>query len=91
MQQTAYSQWPEGLPLGAILHLKQPGWPQFRFEWHPQTQRVYYLRTESPKVGRLLALDIDTEGRAITAVLIFLRGYQESRDGRDYTVTEGAA
>jgi len=92
MPQTEYSQLLEPLvEAGVILHLKQPNWPQFRFEWHPKTKRVYYLRAESPNIGRLLAFDIDTEGGAINAVLIFLRGYQEHRDGRDYTVTERAA
>ena len=81
------SPWPEN----AVCHIKQPNWPQFRFEWHPQTKRVYYIRADSPHIGRALAWDIIDQGSAVNAVLIFLRGYQEGRDGREYEVTAGAA
>lgn len=74
-----------------MLHIHQPNWPQFRFEWHPHTQRVYYIRETTPTIGRVLAMNIKTEGGAHNAVLIFLRGFQEARDGRNYTVTESAA
>jgi hypothetical protein len=82
---------PPPLPPDVILHIRQPNWPKFRFEWHPATKRVYYVHDRSPNVGRLLAMHIDSDGAAQNAVLIFLRGYQEARDGREYLATEAAA
>jgi len=62
--------------LGAILHIKQPRHPEFRFEWHPNSKKVYVIRIGvSPEVGEILAFDIDTHGGAINAVLIWTRGY----------------
>lgn len=61
-----------------ILHIKQPQFPQFRFEWHPQTERVYVIRIGAlPEVGEVLAHHIDTHGAATNAVLIWLRGFRE--------------
>lgn len=61
-----------------VLHIKQPQFPQFRFEWHPGKSRVYVIRIGSkPEVGEILAHDIADHGAATNVVLIWLRGFRE--------------
>lgn len=63
-----------------ILHLKTPNWPQFRFEYHPKIKKVYLIRVGiEPEIGQVFAHEIENEGQAWNAVLIFLRGYREAR------------
>lgn len=77
--------------MNLIYHLKQARFPEFRFEYHFAAKRVYYIRANSPGIGRVMAMNVENEGQAQNAVLVFLRGYQEARDGIEYTVTEAAA
>jgi len=68
-------------PTGAgqkVLHLKQPDFPQYRFEWHPQTRKVYLIRVGTqPLIGEILAEHAETHGHAYNFVQTFLRGYRE--------------
>lgn len=68
-------------PSGAglkVLHIKQPNYPQFRFEWHPGTRKVYLIRVGAkPLVGEKLAEHAETHGEAYAYVQTFLRGYRE--------------
>lgn len=46
------------------------------FEWHPMTQKVYYIKGG---VGEVIAFDILTHGDAMNAVNIWNRGYAEGQ------------
>lgn len=51
------------------------------FEWHPISQKVYYLRDKGNGVviGEIVAFNIVTHGDAKNAVLIWLRGFTEGQ------------
>lgn len=83
-------------PTGAgqkVLHIKQPNFPQYRFEWHPQSRKVYMVRLgwcapegefvpldeKTPLIGEKIAEHAETHGAAFGAVQTFLRGYREGR------------
>lgn len=64
----------------AILHIKVPSMPDFRFEWHPDSKMVYSIRlSHQPLVGEILAFNIADHGSAINAVNIWLRGHHAGR------------
>lgn len=64
----------------AVWNLSNPRLPQYRFEWHPQTRRVYLARLNArPVVGEVIAFNIETHGDAINAVNIWTRGFNEGR------------
>lgn len=64
-------------PADKIVHIKAPNAPQYRFEWHPKIKKVYLIRVGAvPEIGEMFAHEIETEGAAWNAVLIFLRGYR---------------
>lgn len=66
--------------MNQILHIKAPSLPEFIFEWHPQTRKVYSIRQGTvPTVGEVLALEVLDHGSAINAVNIWIRGYQAAR------------
>lgn len=80
---------------GAILHIRAPNLPQFRFEWHPGRRRVYLVRhVDGHDVGEPIAFEIDTHGGAVNAVLIWTRGYRtrerEDALGRDHRRRDGS-
>lgn len=57
--------------------IKSPNFPEFRFEWHIGVRKVYLVRIgQTPEIGEVFAHDIENEGQAQTAVLIWLRGYR---------------
>jgi hypothetical protein len=63
-----------------IFHLKTPALPEFRFEWHPARRNVYLVRLGmTPEIGELIAFNIDNEGAAHNAVLIWLRGFRAAK------------
>jgi hypothetical protein len=63
-----------------VLHIQAPALPEFRFEWHPQAQRVYIIRLAvTPLVGEPFAFDIKDHGAAINATLIWTRGYRAAQ------------
>lgn len=70
-------------PTGAnsrILHIKQPSFPQFRFEWHPQSRKVYLIRTgAAPVIAEKLAEHAETHAEAYAYVQTFLRGFREGQ------------
>lgn len=69
------------IPLDAqVYHLKQPNFPQFRFEFHTQSKRVYLIRLEQvPLMGDPIAFEVTDYGMATNCVLIWLRGYREAK------------
>lgn len=64
-----------------ILHIRAPAHShRYRFEWHPQSRKVYLVRIGTvPEHAELLAYHIETHGDAINAVLIWSRGFTEGR------------
>lgn len=61
-----------------IKHIRSAKFPQLRFEYHPETKRVYFIRVGvAPEVGEVVAENVDSEGAAQVAVLVWLRGYRE--------------
>lgn len=63
-----------------ICQIRQPAWPQFRFEWHPQSRKVYVIRLGmTPEIGEPFAHEIRDQGAAVNAVLIWLRGYKAAK------------
>lgn len=73
-----YMNAPANIPHdGRVYHLKTPNYPQFRFEWHAGVKRVYIIRLGvEPLIGEPFAFNIETEGDAWNAALMFLRGYR---------------
>ncbi len=64
----------------AILCIKSGLLPDFRFEWHPDTKRVYLIRlAHVPHVGEILAFDVENHGAAINSVNVWARGYRCAR------------
>jgi hypothetical protein len=70
-------------PSGAgemVLHIKQPNYPQYRFEYHPQSRKVYLIRLgTTPLIGEILAEHAETHGAAYNFVQTFLRGFREGQ------------
>ena len=62
------------------MHIKQPQFPQYRFEWHPQSRKVYLIRLgRTPLVGEVIAEHAETHGHAFNFVQTFLRGLREGQ------------
>ena len=60
-----------------IKHIKAPRFPQFRFEWHPVSKKVYVVHiTGEQEHAAVVAEAIDTHAGAQMAILIWLRGYR---------------
>ena len=66
-----------------IVHIKSPNWPEFRFEWHETAKNVFLIRSSAPTHGEMIAMNIETEGGAHNAVLVWLRGYRAGRSDVD--------
>ena len=73
-----------------IHYMRQPALPQFVFEWHAHTEKVYVVgipgrwidRTFVPAIsgeakGFVLAEHCDTHGRFYGFVQTYLRGYKQ--------------
>ena len=72
-----------------IFHLRQGSLPQFRWEWHPAKQIVYLIDIEMGErtgrvVGNAIAHNIENEGAAWNAVLIWCRGYKAGKHGTSH-------
>lgn len=64
----------------ATFCIRQPGFPQWRFEWHPQKRKVYLVRmANTPLTGEVIAEHAETHAAAFGAVQTWLRGYHEGR------------
>ena len=71
---------PSGQGLPDILHIQQPNFPQFRFEWHRGKRKVYLVRLgRRPLIGEILAENAATRGDAYNFVQTFLRGFREGQ------------
>lgn len=72
----------------AILNIKWPALPEFRFEYHPRIGKIYWMRLpvtdewtgETPKVqAYVLAEHVKDEGEAFGRVQTFARGFREGQ------------
>lgn len=73
----------------AIFKMRQSSLPQFGFEWHPGNKIVYVIDVEmglrtGRATGNAIAFDVDTEGAAYNAMLIWCRGYKAAKDSRSH-------
>jgi hypothetical protein len=65
-----------------IRVIQNAAMPQFRFEWHPETGKVYWMSRPVPGQSVqafVLAEHCDTEGRAFGFVQTFCRGYRAAK------------
>jgi len=69
------------VPLDAkIMHIRTGSLPQYRFEWHPNSKKLYYIRIGGEKeIGELLSDIIEDQGQATMAVMYFSRGFAEHK------------
>jgi hypothetical protein len=71
-------------PATLIRHIESASVKCVRFEWHPETKRLYMIRLGGPlQIGEPIAYDVVTEGMAINYCQCWLRGWRE----RDMTIT----
>ncbi len=62
--------------IGEILHFKQARIPELRFEWHPVSEIVYVVQTDTQLIqADPFAWKIKTHGDAWNVVLVWCRGY----------------
>jgi hypothetical protein len=63
--------------LSKIFHIKSIHIPQFRFEWHPDTKKVYMIRVGSvPEHAECICDDVRDHGQAMMTSAIWFRGYR---------------
>jgi hypothetical protein len=63
-----------------IIHIRSPMTPEYRFEYHPETGKVYVVRVGvKPEVGDVIAEHCDTHARGIGFVQTYLRGIEEGK------------
>lgn len=73
-----------------IRHLPgQPDLPQFRFEWHSKSHKVYVVDIPmGERIGRVEANCFDwhseNEGRARNAILLWCRGFRAAKNGTSH-------
>ena len=67
-----------GGPEPPVMAIKNPRFPQYRFEWHRVTKKVYLIRLlTAPNHGDPIAENVPNHGAAINAVNTWCRGYKE--------------
>lgn len=63
--------------------IRAPLHPQFRFEYHRLKKKVYVVRVGGkPEIGEVFAHEIENDGQAHNAVLVWLRGYRAAKGER---------
>lgn len=71
------------------LHIKDPRYPDLRFEWHPGVEKLYVVPlNREPLMGHMVASQVDTHGKATTAMWIFLRGLRWDREQANTVLAE---
>lgn len=88
-------------PLPRIEHASHPKYPEFTFEWHPWTQKVYVVHVPGRRVDGVFVPD-PTVGNANAVALAehcehhamflgfvqtYLRGYVKGLENRDVGTT----
>lgn len=69
-----------GHPAIRITHIRAPLLPEYRFEYHPAKKKVYAIRVGAePEIGEVFAHDVESDGAAHNAVLVWLRGYRTAK------------
>lgn len=79
---------PNGAPSGNLVQqIKMLDFPEFRFEWHPQVQKVLLIEIGKGKGadgcygGQVIAEHCEDRGKAFGFVQTFLRGYRRGKSG----------
>ncbi len=69
--------------LGAVKHVSVPQFPNLRFEYHPDSKKVFVVTSKartlgdlSPDQGGSIADNVSDDGQAQSAVQTYLRGYR---------------
>ena len=66
-----------------ILHIQAVTFPQYRFEWHPNTGAVYVIRVGStPEIAEPIMERVVDQDTAEKVVQIWCQGYQSGEHGR---------
>jgi hypothetical protein len=66
-----------------ILHIQAVTFPQYRFEWHPNSGVVYVIRVGSPpEIAEPIMDRIVDQTTAEKVVQIWCQGYQSGEHGR---------
>jgi hypothetical protein len=68
-----------------IVHWNPVFQPRFRFEWHRNQRRLYVIDLEAAarsgqSEGRLIGVDLETEGAGYNALLVWCRGYRAGKE-----------
>lgn len=78
-----------GAPTGNLIQkVKILGFPQFLFEFHAESGKVYLIDLDAGKdekgrpLAQVIAEHCDTEGRAYGFVQTYLRGFRRGRDNK---------
>ena len=73
----------------AIYHMTQPKLPAWRFEYHPDAQRVYAIKIGTvPERGENIANNVLNHGMAQNFVLAWMRGYLHRDNPEEHTRSE---
>lgn len=63
-----------------IYHFKSVFAPEYRFEYHSETKKLYVIRAGSkPEVGELMADDVVNAALAVKIGQSWLKGYHEAK------------
>ncbi len=66
-------------PEPPVIAIGNRKFPQFRFEWHRQTKKVYLIRLlTAPGIGDPIAENVPDHGAAINAVNTWCRVFREA-------------
>lgn len=67
---------------GRVFHMSNRFVPEYRFEFHENSRRVFYIRIGvEPEHGEILVEQAPDEERARICGMIWCRGYLEARKG----------
>jgi|CXWL01.1.fsa_nt_gi hypothetical protein len=67
------------MPEGRVYHMRMPQVAQYRFEWHENSKKVYFVRIgQTPEIAEIVVEPANTAHEAKTAVMLWCRGYLEA-------------
>ena len=63
-------------PASGVYVIKNPNLPEYRFEWHAFTRKVYAIDlAEKVLIGEVIGEHVNDHGQAIGVVQTWCRGY----------------
>lgn len=64
----------------AILQMIIPGFPDYRFEWHPNTRKLYSIsRLSTPEIAEPIATGVENRQSAELLTTIWASGFDVGR------------